>query len=58
MNAEEVYTQEDLLPLSIKEDSLIIKETIEEKIKRNQGMNLERLHHKEDHSLSVIKVSF
>jgi hypothetical protein len=32
MNAEEVYLQEDFLPLGIKEDSIIVKETTKEKI--------------------------
>jgi hypothetical protein len=35
-----------------------VKETTEEKIVINQGMNSEGLHHKEDHSLPGIKVSF
>jgi hypothetical protein len=35
MNAEEMYFQEDLLPPGIKEVSIIVKETIEEKITIN-----------------------
>jgi hypothetical protein len=35
MNAEEVYLQEDLLPPGIKEASIIVKETTEEKIMIN-----------------------
>jgi hypothetical protein len=35
-----------------------VKETTEEKIVINQGMNSEGLHHKEDHSLPSMKVYF
>jgi hypothetical protein len=35
-----------------------VKETTEENIMINQGMNSEGLHHKEDHSLPGMKVSF
>ena len=50
--------QEDLLPLGIKEASIIVKETIEEKIVINQGMNSKGLHHKEDYSPLGIKFYF
>jgi len=49
MNVEETYFKEDLLPSGIKEASIIVKETTKEKIVISQGMNLERLHHKEYH---------
>jgi hypothetical protein len=46
-------------PLSgIKEASIIVKETKEEKIVINQGNNSKGLHHKEDNSLPGIKIYF
>jgi hypothetical protein len=42
----------------MKESSTIVKETAEEKIVINQGMNSKGLHHIEDHSLPGIKVYF
>jgi hypothetical protein len=58
MNTKEVYFQEDLIPSGIKEALIIEKEKIEEKIMINKGMNSKVLHHKEDHFLPGIKVSF
>jgi hypothetical protein len=43
---------------SIKEASIIVKETIEDNIIISQGMNSQGLHHKEDHSLPGIKFYF
>jgi hypothetical protein len=58
MNVEDVYLQENLLPLGIKKASIIVKETIKEKLMINEGMNSKLLHHKEDHFLPGIKVCF
>jgi hypothetical protein len=58
MNIEDMYLQEDLLTSGIKESSISVKETIEENIVINQGMNLEGLHHKEDNFLLGIEVYF
>ena len=55
---KETYIKEDPPLSGIKEASIIMKETIEEKIVINQGMNSKGLHHREDHPLIGIKVSF
>jgi hypothetical protein len=58
MNTKDMYLQEYPLTSSIKEASINVKETIEEKIMINQGMDSEGLYHKDDHLLPGIKFYF
>jgi hypothetical protein len=58
MSIINIHIQGDLPHSNKKESSLMMKESVEEKIVINQGMNLEELHRKEDHSLLGMKVSF
>jgi hypothetical protein len=58
MNAKEMYLQENLLPPSIKEASIIVNETIEENIMIIQGMSSKVLHHKYNHLIQGIKFYF
>jgi hypothetical protein len=49
---------QDLLHSCINEASIIVKETTKEKIVISQGRISKGLHHKEDHSLPGMKISF
>jgi hypothetical protein len=54
MSIIEICIERDLLHLGRKEDSIMMKGSIEENIMISQGRNSKGLHHKEDHPLPIM----